>query len=174
MKLFNKFKRDDKGAVAVETVMIMPLLLALVFGAIDISLNVYTTQKMAAATKSGIQYVVRGGRTEETIKNIVQDSFGKDIDFNDITVQAFCGCISESETPLSDEDNSPSDNGANNTPEFAGVYVKFETQLSDNMCTAGCSSDQEISALVNIEFQQEVRGILRARNAHSKLQTRIR
>ena len=53
IKWLKKLRRDESGAIAVETVLAAPVLLFALFKAVDIGLDVYTLQKMSKATKSG-------------------------------------------------------------------------------------------------------------------------
>lgn len=166
MRNLKTFRKHESGAIAVETALLMPILIFMFLKVFDIGLNVYTTQKMSKATKSGVQYVVNGGRVEDTVKNIIKDSYGQDISTDDIIVKAYCGCITKEDSDGDGDDSTVTD-------EHAGSYTKFETELSDNMCTSGCSSSNQISALVNVKFKQDVTGVLSSKTLASELQTRV-
>jgi|GEM_PF-5020147 len=163
--LIKKFLRNKEGAIAVETVMAAPILLFALFKAVDIGLDVYTLQKMSKATKSGMQYVVNGGREEANVRGIMQSSFGQTIAQDEIDVNAYCGCLTET---TNEDGTSISDDNS-----VGGIYTKFETTLSDNMCTATCSSGSPISVLIEIEFEQQIDGVLGVSDVVTRLQTRV-
>lgn len=160
-----KFYKNESGAIAIETALLTPMLVFALLKATDIALQVHTSQQMAKATKSGIQYVVNGGRDEVSIRGIVQDSFSRKISDEDLLVTAYCGCLSEVDNP---------DGAEIKDDEASGVYTKFKTQISDNMCIKGCDSGSQISALVEIEFSYDLAGILTDSRSKTRLQTRIR
>jgi len=165
MSKLMKLIKQEGGAIAVETALLIPVLIFALLKAADVALTIHTNQQMAKATKSGIQYVVNGGRNEASIRGIVQDSFNRKIGENDLKITAYCGCISELEQP--DGSEATDDN-------VAGTYTKFVTQISDDMCVIGCDSGNEISALVEIDLSHEMAGIMKKTSARTRLQTRVR
>jgi len=160
-----KFIRNDRGAIAIETALVTPVLIFALLKAADVALTIHTNQQMAKATKSGIQYIVNGGRNETSIRGIVQDSFSREISENDLLITAYCGCISELDEP---------DGGEAADDKVGGTYTKFVTQISDDMCVVGCDSGNEISALVEIDLSHEINGIMAKSKARTRLQTRVR
>lgn len=159
-----KFLKDNSGAIAVETALVTPFLVFALLRATDVALQVHTGQQMSKATKSGIQYVVNGGRDEVSIRGVVQDSFSQDIKESDLLITAYCGCISENPGP---EGGEATDN------EVGGTYVKFQTPISDNMCVAACDSGSQISALIEIDFSHNISGIMTKPKMRTRLQTRV-
>ncbi len=159
-----KFLKNESGAIAVETALVTPFLIFALLRATDVALQVHTGQQMAKATKSGIQYVVNGGRDEVSIRSIVQDSFSQRIVDDNLLITAYCGCISENPTP---------DGGEAADDEVGGTYVKFQTQISDNMCVAACDSSSQVSALIEIDFTHNISGIMTKPKMRTRLQTRV-
>jgi len=123
-------------------------------------------QKMNKATDSGIEYVVNGGRDENIMRSIIQDSFGSQINSSDLAISAYCGCLA----PV-DDDNDQT--GTSQDP-FAGVYVKTSTQLAENMCPTACSGSEDATELVEVSLNRRVIGSLKDRELNSRLQTRIK
>lgn len=160
-----KFFKNESGAIAVETALLTPMLVFALLKATDVALQVHTGQQMAKATKSGIQYVVNGGRDEVSIRGIVQDSFSHKIADRDLLVSAYCGCISELDDP---------NGGELADDEVGGTYTKFATQISDDMCVAACDSGSEISALIEIDLSYDLTGIMSKSRVNTRLQTRVR
>ena len=165
-KLFRKFLKSEKGAIAVETAIVAPVVIMILLPAIDIGMQVHTLQRMNKATDSGIEYVVNGGRDEAILRNIVQDSFGKSINTQDLAVTAYCGCIVSSG---SNQNGQSTDNDP-----YAGVYVKTVTDLSEEMCPATCDDGSEPSELVNLSLDRWVNGSLGRKQVSSKMQTRLK
>lgn len=163
MSKLKKFIRNEKGAIAVETALLTPILIFALLRATDIALEVHASQQMSKAVKSGVQYVVAGGRDETSMAGIVKDSFSNTISEDAVQVKAYCGCITE----------TPGANGSVEDAEIGGMYTKFETELSEDLCTSVCASDSEISKLIEISLTYETRGIFKSKDLVSRLQTRI-
>ncbi len=166
--LFQKFRRQEDGAIAVETAIVTPILILALLPAVDLGLHIYTMQKMNKATDSGVEYLVNGGRDEAILRNIVQDSFGSYISQQELVVQAWCGCISAG------SGDGDGDEVGNEPDGYAGFYVKTATQLAEDMCPAGCDSGSEVTELVNVSLSRDVDGVLRSRYLTAQLQTRVK
>lgn len=166
MRIFQKLRRDKSGAIAVETAIIMPILIVCLLGALDLGFSVYVQQSMSNATKNGIQYVQKGGRSEDNVSTIVKNSFIGDWSNATVNTRAYCGCISKS-------DAGSGEGEANAEP--TATYIKFATQLAENnMCpTNMCDSASPISTLVDVELTYRMRGIFQSADYTTHLQTRV-
>lgn len=164
-RLFRKYWMHKDGAIAVETALVTPILIAILLPALDVGYQIYTMQKMNKATDSGIEYVVNGGRDEAIIRQIIQDSFGEPITSSNLEITAYCGCLA----PFDDT----GDDGTITNPH-ASVYVKMQTQLADDMCAAVCSDGVDAKELVEVSFDHLVSGTFRDKRVNSRLQTRIK
>jgi len=169
LQLIKKFAKSEKGAIAVETAIVAPVVIMTLLPAIDLGMQIHTLQRMNKATDSGIEYVVNGGRDEVILRNIVQDSFGKTIQAQDLEITAYCGCIVSS----SDNDDGDDEDG-DGSDQYAGYYVKTVTNLTEDMCPATCDSGAEPSELVNLSLSRWVSGSLSSKEVKSKLQTRLK
>lgn len=162
---FRKYLTDNHGAIAVETAIIAPVVIMILLPAIDIGLQIHTLQRMNKATDSGIEYVVNGGRDEAILRNIVQDSYGRQVSHKELTVTAYCGCIVAGDT------------GASQTLETnpdEAYYVKTASRLSDEMCPSFCDDGSEPSELVSLNMTQWVNGTMTEKQISSKMQTRLK
>lgn len=168
-RLIKKYIENNKGAIAVETAIVMPLMLIILLPSIDIGFRVHTMQKMNKATDSGIEYVVRGGRNENTLRNIVQDSYGSSISSNELAINAYCGCIETGQANGGDEEN-----GSVNHDPHAGFYIKTQTTLSEDMCPVLCDDGNAPSELVELTLARMVKGTVSDRRVRSRLQTRLK
>ena len=166
MRIFRKLKRDKSGAIAVETAIILPVLMICLLGALELGFSVYVQQSMSNATKNGVQYVVKGGRSDANVSTIVKNSFIGDGTNATVKTTAYCGCISKSEAGSGEGDASA---------EPSAVYVKFETPLKEgNMCPSDvCDSASPISTLVNVELNYTMRSIFQTADYTTHLQARV-
>ncbi len=163
-----KYLKETKGAIAVETAIVAPVVIMILLPAIDIGLQIHTKQRMNKATDSGIEYVVNGGRDEAILRNVVQDSYGKRLNAQDLRVTAYCGCIVSGRN-----DDGQSETGESQNPSEA-YYVKTATNLSAEMCPAACDDGSEPSELVNLFLTQWVNGTMTEKQIASKMQTRLK
>jgi len=164
MKRF-KFLSNERGAIAVETAIAMPILIFAFLTAVDIGLKVTTMQNMTKATRSGTEYVVKGGRNDAIVRQIMSDSYGKQLQDKDVQIVAYCGCVTENEAPEGEVDQDGT--------KYGGTYTKTKTVFGENMCVATCDSGSEISTLVNIRFGETYRGVLKSKNLSTEIQTRV-
>lgn len=160
-----KYLSETKGAIAVETAIVTPVMLAILLPSIDIGYRVHTMQKLNQATDSGIEYVVKGGRDEPTLRNIVQDAFGISISTSDLQINAYCGCIVSS-------NNNDGQSGTNDPHE--GFYVKTQTSLAEDMCPALCDDGEAASELVELALSHMVKGTVTEKQVIARLQTRLK
>lgn len=164
--VLNRFLNKEDGAIAVETALITPVLIWTILQAVDIGLNITTTQKMNNSIKSGIQYIVKGGRDESAIKNIVISSFGQQLSRDKVSVAGYCACVQA----------SSGNEQTSSTPvtKESAIYIKTATQVSDNMCMVDtCDSSSPIKTLIEVGVEYEVKGATKKTNLSSKLQTRV-
>lgn len=172
LRRLRKYLSHNRGAIAVETAIVAPVVIMILLPAIDIGLQVHTLQRMNKATDSGIEYVINGGRDETILRNIVQDSFGKPVNLQDLQVSAYCGCV----VPGKNSENQSQDNEdqSENIDANAAYYVKTRTSLSDTMCSARCDDGSEPSELLGLNMTQWVNGTMTERQVISKMQTRLK
>lgn len=161
------FKNNQRGAVAVETAMTLPFLALGLILALDMGITVHKKNSMAKITKSGIQYVINGGRSESEAFNIMRSASGKQIPSSELSLEAYCGCVAP------DQSSGGGGEGDTIDPKYAYTYVKTSTDLSADMCPAACSGGEPASALVEIEYTSDVRGVVKIRTLQTSLQARV-
>ena len=154
--------------MAVETALIAPLMIFILLQAIDIGLQVQTMQKMNKAADSGIEYLVNGGRDQIVLHNIVQDAYGNQLSYKDLSIEAYCGCIVSGQS----EQNESTE--ADNADPYEAFYLKTLTNLNEDMCAQSCENGSEPTQLVNVTFKRTVRGTMTSKNLQTHLQTRIK
>lgn len=83
MKL-SRFLRDERGAVALEFALVLPFMMLVVFGIIDMSRIYYTINEMSSAVREGARYAAvlqDPPASEADVKRVVRSmalSFGGD------------------------------------------------------------------------------------------------
>lgn len=165
MNIFQKFKSDKCGAIAVETAIAMPILIFAFLKAVDIGLQVTTMQNMTKATRSGTEYVVKGGRDGDVVRNIMSNAYGKQLNSQNVSIIAYCACVTENDAPEGEADPEGT--------KYGGIYVKTQTTFGPDMCTASCDSGSEISTLVSLKFADNFRGVLKEKRLETEIQTRV-
>ncbi len=165
-----RYIRSKRGAIAVETAIVTPILICIFLPSVDLGLKVHTLQKMNRAADSGIEYVVNGGRDAVILRNIMGDSYGRLIGQSDLSIIATCGCIIEGASGGSTDDGEP----AFPEDEYAGYYIKTPTNLSEDMCSAVCADGKQASELVEVVFSQDIDGIWHSQVITTHMQTRVK
>jgi len=66
-KLHTRFKREARGQAMVETALVLPLLLGMVFNAVNFGWLVVVALNLAAATRSGAEYSILGSQTPKNL-----------------------------------------------------------------------------------------------------------
>ena len=166
--LLKKFLKNSDGAVALETVLIAPIMIFGTVGAIDIALKVKSLQDMSNTTRNGIEFVSQGSRDADNIRAVMSEFFGKTLSADQVSVNGYCACVSISETPKGEDEETAAE-------QPKSFYVKTAEDLSENMCSVtNCSEDSTISTLIEIEFDHTLTGIMDEYELSQKLQTRVR
>lgn len=168
-KLFKKFLKDQDGAVALETVLLAPILIFGTLGAADLAVRVHTLQSMSNTTRNGIELVVAGSRDADNIRAVMSKSFGEVLTDKDVSVKGYCACVAISEDIADENQGIPLDE----QPE--AFYVKTFEEVSENMCAVtNCSEDAPISTLIEIKFEYSLAGVFDTKDISHRLQTRVR
>lgn len=163
--MFKKYSRNKKGAIALETALLLPILALGLIAALDVGYAVFYKQNMAKTTKAGVQYVVNGGRSKSETVNIMNSVTSHKVLDTDVSMKAYCGCISK-ESSGSGEPNE-------NEEVETYSYAKSGAELSDDICPAPCDDGQQASALIELIYSKDVRGIVQTRELTSRLQVRV-
>lgn len=87
-----KRKLDRKGAAAVETALLFPVLLLLGAGVADFGFGVYDHMQLTSAVRAGTQTALKTPDDGEAIQAAVRGALGVDPDLVSVTVIASCEC----------------------------------------------------------------------------------
>jgi Flp pilus assembly protein TadG len=102
--------RHRRGAAATEFVLILPVLIAIALGCVDLGRGVHTSITLSNAVREGAVYGATTGFTDFTkstwetaIRNRVKEELSNDndIDTNDLTVSVTTGETNDDEVTLS-------------------------------------------------------------------------
>jgi Flp pilus assembly protein TadG len=83
---------ETRGAFAVEHALIMPFLLMLVSGAIDLGFALNQSSSLSGAARAGAQYAMRFPSDTEGIKQVVRQAVTYEPDSLTITASLSCEC----------------------------------------------------------------------------------
>lgn len=84
--------RDRKGAAAVETALLFPVLLMLAAGVADFGFGVYDHMQLVSAVRAGTQYAVKSPDDAAAIRAAVEGGLSVDPAEVSIAVAASCEC----------------------------------------------------------------------------------
>ncbi|WEJ33817.1 TadE/TadG family type IV pilus assembly protein [Devosia sp. SD17-2] len=96
-RLIARFRRDRGGNAAVEFAILVPILLLLVAGTVDLGFGFQRKLELQSALNTGLQHAMQTqGKNIPTTGAVISHGLTR---FDDITleVSAFCGCASGAE-----------------------------------------------------------------------------
>jgi Flp pilus assembly protein TadG len=99
--------RDDRASIAVETAIIAPVLIFLVFGLVDYALYVVDNMRVAKGVASAVQFAMYNSDNDEGIRQVAFTA--SKFSSSEATVSILHSCECPSGTGSCD-DNCPSDN----------------------------------------------------------------
>jgi Flp pilus assembly protein TadG len=85
-------RADERGAFAIEHALIVPFLLLLLSGAIDIGYALNQSSSLSGAARAGAQYAMRFPSDADGIKQVVQKAVSYDPDSLTISSKLSCEC----------------------------------------------------------------------------------
>jgi Flp pilus assembly protein TadG len=99
--------RDDRASIAVETAIIAPVLIFLVFGLVDYALYVMDNMRVAKGVASAVQFAMYNSENDEGIRQVAFTASKFSSGEATVSIQHSCECPSGIG---SCDDNCPSDN----------------------------------------------------------------
>lgn len=87
-----KLSADERGVSAVEHALIMPFVLVLLSGAIDLGFALNQSSSLSGAARAGAQYAMRFPSDSEGIKQVVRQAVSYDPDSLTVTSALTCEC----------------------------------------------------------------------------------
>lgn len=91
---FNFFMSRTEGVAAIEFAIIIPLLLVMFFGIIDLGLGIYTDMQVTSASQAGAQYALNRGFDKNGISGAVTSATSLGGIAASPGPSQFCGCPS--------------------------------------------------------------------------------
>ncbi|WP_218048612.1 TadE/TadG family type IV pilus assembly protein [Curvivirga aplysinae] len=123
---FKKFKADEKGVFSVEFALVLPFLLVLMFGTIEVGLVMFTQSLMEGALRDASRHGITGQEADadarlEAIIQIIEDKTIGLVDMDtaqiDILTYESFGQIGEGEAYIDGDGNGQYDLGETYTDE---------------------------------------------------------
>jgi Flp pilus assembly protein TadG len=119
---------DERGVFAVEHALIVPFLLLLLSGAIDLGYALNQSSSLSGAARIGAQYAMRFPSDADGIKQVVQQAVSYDPDSLTISSKLTCECEDGTATACTDT--------CSGTAPFAYVTVSVSKTYSSPLPTA--------------------------------------
>ena len=136
IKRLRTFRRDARGASAVEFALIAPLLAGALLGVAEYGRMAYQRTDMHGALRNGGQYVLNGGRDLDVAEEIVERSWNSMPEDGVVEVTRYCLC-EETEHACS----APCDD---NSVPVAYISLRAEATLGGLVMDSGESADDAI------------------------------
>lgn len=89
---FGTVLRDKAGVSAVEFALIVPVMMLVLLGIIEFGSILFDRTDMHTAVRSGVQYVMNGGRNTDDASNIVLMSWSTKPETGTVNVTRYCLC----------------------------------------------------------------------------------
>jgi Flp pilus assembly protein TadG len=121
-------RADERGAFAIEHALIVPFLLLLLSGAIDLGYALNQSSSLSGAARAGAQYAMRFPADTDGIKQVVQQAVSYDADSLTITSKLTCECQDGTAAACTDT--------CSGTAPFAYVTVSVSKTYSSPLPTA--------------------------------------
>lgn len=92
---------DDKGSVAVEIALVLPILVALVIGGFEVWRAVDQSSRLSSAANAGAQFAMQSGQTGAPVSDKVTAAYPGDKTNLSVSTTTFSQCVNGT-TPASD------------------------------------------------------------------------
>lgn len=170
-----KFFRNNEGSVAIETSIILPLILIpLTLATVDVGIAVNSGQSLTSASRSGSQYLLNGGTNESDLKGSIVNAYNGTLDPASISVATTCACPNDSALPSS----TPPSDGIGPTPEPAPAEEPYSlrqvTLATMEQCSATCTDSSNERVLVNLSITHTSQGLYKDYPLSKEVSVRVR
>ncbi len=108
-----RFLSDRGGAAAVEFALLAPVLVALLFGTIDLGALAYQSMEVQAAAHAGADYALRSGWNSSAIQTAVTGATSFTVTANPAPI-LMLGCITSGALVVANNSTCPSGQAAGN------------------------------------------------------------
>lgn len=116
--LMRRFLRDHSGASAAEFVLVLPILVILLFGAVDVGGLAWAKIQVGAAARAGASYALTNGFDEAGINSAVTNATGLTVTAGTPTQTFGCPDVADGVVEVEDDSVACPDSG-----ELPGDYV---------------------------------------------------
>jgi Flp pilus assembly protein TadG len=87
-----RLRGDERGVVAIEHALVVPFLLLLLSGSIDLGYALKQSSSLSGAARAGVQYGMRFPSDSDGIKDVVKKAVSYDPDSLTISTALTCEC----------------------------------------------------------------------------------
>lgn len=159
------FLSHTRGAIAVETALITPIIVAALLAAADLGIAVNQKQRLNAAQRTGAMYYFNGGRETLKARNIVRAAFrGTHKPY--VWTWANCACLNEDAL----NENFTQDI----KEEQEDAYKMKYTRLSEgDMCPGVCPDGSPERTILTMHIYYKTNGIFRDYTFRDQIRVRI-
>ena len=167
----HKFKHlhtSNEGAVAVETAIIIPLILIpMAIMAADVSIAVNSAQSLTSASRTGAQYLINGGRDETHLKQAIVGAYDGYLPMDNVSINTSCVCPNQdaltNDSDAGNETDAPLSESLQSNEE-AEPELPYSTRLvtlaTIDQCKKICPLDNtKERVLVDMDIRHETTGI---------------
>lgn len=174
-----KFLKDQSGSVAIETSIILPLILIpLTLATVDVGIAVNSGQSLTSASRSGTQYLLNGGQNESDLRGSIVAAYNGTLSTNNITIATTCACPNDSAIPSGEGENAGGTTGGQDgtestTPEQP-YSLRVVTLATIDQCSAECSDSSNERVLVNLQITHESQGLYKDYPLYKEVSVRVR
>ncbi|NNC36892.1 MAG: hypothetical protein HKO02_05520 [Hyphomonadaceae bacterium] len=180
-KLAYKFRKDQDGSVAIETSIILPLILIpLTLATVDVGIAVNSGQSLTSASRSGTQYLLNGGQVEADLKGSIVAAYNGNLDMQNITIATSCACPNENAIPSGDGngestgEQTNTETGTETTSEERPYSLRNVTLETMDQCSASCSDSSNERVLVNMSITHTSQGLYKDYPLYKEVSVRVR
>lgn len=174
-KLGNNFCKNNEGSVAIETSIILPLILIpLTLATVDVGIAVNSGQSLTSASRSGTQYLLNGGDVEADLKGTIVNAYNGSLSRDNIAIATSCACPNDNALPSGDgEGGEPTGTNETATPE-APYSLRNVTLATMDQCSATCNDASNERVLVNLSISHTSHGLYKDYPLRKEVSVRVK
>jgi hypothetical protein len=171
-----KFGRNQQGSVAIETSIILPLILIPVtLATVDVGIAINSGQSLTSASRSGTQYLLNGGRIENDLKSVIVDAYNGTLERGHIIIETSCACPDESAIPSGEpEQQQDGTIPLEEQAETAPYELRNVTLATMDNCSTACSDSSSERVLVNLNITSTSNGLYKSYPLQKEISVRVK
>jgi Flp pilus assembly protein TadG len=170
-KFGNRFCKNSDGSVAIETSIILPLILIpLTLATVDVGIAVNSGQSLTSASRSGTQYLLNGGDVEADLKGTIVNAYNGSLSRDNIAIATSCACPNDSALPSS----TPPQDGTTTSVEEQPYSLRNVTLATMDQCSASCNDASSERVLVNLSISHTSQGLYKDYPLRKEVSVRVK